>query len=393
VEDIKSKIEQSIKKLELWVESHNYKAYEPFDALSSPFRFLTFGSIFLDRVLMQVVRRSAFNLRPILGIKPLESTKGRGYMASGYLTMYKITNKAEYKEKALACLDWLDKNKSPKFTNHSWANYFDFSSRGGKYTKHESIIVWTALIGFAYLDAYEMFHEKKHLDIIVSISKWILSLPREKTSAGTCISYMATHQSSIHNSNMLGAAFLARAAKHTKDAPMLEVAKEAMVYSCTRQLPDGSWNYGENPKYHWFDNFHTGYNLDSLKTFVEATGDTSYGKNLEKGFNFFKKNFFLENGCPKYYNNNTYPVDSQCASQAIETLANFSDNDSESMPLCTKVATWWIDNMQDKDGHFYFRLYKSGIKDKTPMLHWAQATTYKALSQALLKISYLSVSR
>ena len=34
--------------------------------------------------------------------------------------------------------------------------------------------------------------------------------------------------------------------------------------------------------------------------------------------------------------------------------------------------------MQDEDGHFYYRAYPL-MKAKAPMLHWAQATTYRAL--------------
>jgi hypothetical protein len=41
--------------------------------------------------------------------------------------------------------------------------------------------------------------------------------------------------------------------------------------------------------------------------------------------------------------------------------------------------------MQDKEGYFYYRQYPL-LKAKTPMLHWAQATTYKALSLLLLKL-------
>ena len=41
--------------------------------------------------------------------------------------------------------------------------------------------------------------------------------------------------------------------------------------------------------------------------------------------------------------------------------------------------------MQDRDGHFYYRLYP-GMKAKAPMLHWAQATMYKGLSLLLVKL-------
>jgi len=89
-------------------------------------------------------------------------------------------------------------------------------------------------------------------------------IAREATGQGDCISYLSHVQSSIHNANMLGASLLARAARQSRNDEYLRVARSAMQYSCSRQLDDGSWWYAEQPKYHWIDNFHTGYNLDSL---------------------------------------------------------------------------------------------------------------------------------
>lgn len=380
------KVKQSIGKLEKWVERKQYKSYEPFDGLSSYLRLLTCNNQFLERLLQQLVRQSPVNLRPLLGIKPQESTKGRGYMAWGYIHLYKITNQPLYRDNALDCLAWLDNNKAPHYEFHSWGNHFDFTSRGGRLNKLEPIIVWTSLIGQAYIDAYELFNEKRHLEIIESIAQWILSLPREKTQRGACLSYVAYRQSSIHNSNMLGAAFLARAAKYINNKNALNVAKDAMEYSCSRQLPNGAWYYGEKPNMHWIDNFHTGYNLDSLKYYRESTNDTQYDENLRKGFDFYIDAFFEKTGRPKYYHNRTYPVDSQCAAQAVDTLAFFSDYDSSALPMAIKVAQWWIDTMQSRDGYFYYRQYPGGIKAKMPMLHWAQATTYKAFALLLQRL-------
>lgn len=382
----REKITASLIKLEAWVEEHNYKGYEPFDGLSSPFRFLTFGNLFLDRLLLQLIRQSPINLRPILGIKPLESSKGRGYMVSGYLTMYKATGDQQYREKAVQCLDWLIAHKSPKFDHYSWANHFDFASRGGRYEKNDSIIVWTALIGQAFLDAYEILKEERYLDVAKSICEWILSLPREKTDSGICLSYLANEQSSIHNSNMLGGAMLARTARLTGNNAMMKVAKEAMEYSCSRQLPDGAWYYGEAQNSRWIDNFHTGYNLDSLKGYIENSNDRSYDEKLQKGFEYYVEHFFEDTGRPKYYHNRAYPIDSQCASQSIETLTNFADHYQIALEMALKVANWTIDNMQDDKGYFYYRQYPL-MKAKTPMLHWAQATTYKALTLLLSKLN------
>lgn len=378
--EIKQTVFNSLLNVQKWVEAQDYKGYEPFDGLSSWFRPLVFGNLLGERLLQQLIRQSPINLRPLFGVTKKDSTKGRGYMAWGYLYLYKATKQKEYLDKAIACLNWLDQHKCPRFKTHSWSNHFDFSSRGGKYTKDDPIIVWTSLIGQTYLEAYEITGEKRWLEIALSVCGWIMDLPREKTNSGNCISYLAHLQSSIHNANMLGAAMLAHGYKHTGNQQYLDVARSAMEYSCSRQLPDGSWWYAEDPRYHWIDNFHTGYNLDSLKCYIDNTGDKTWLPHAQKGLAFFKANFFEPDGCPKYYHNRKFPVDSQCAGQAIDTLALFSEMDPTCLPLAQKVAEWWIKNMQASDGHFYFRQYPLGIKAKTPMLHWSQGVTFKGLA-------------
>lgn len=384
-DDTQAQALASLQKVQRWVEEHDYKGYEPFDGLSSWFRPLTFGNLLAERILMQAIRQSPINLRPVMGVKPKDSTKGRGYMAWGYLYRHKATGNAADLVKAESCLDWLDAHKAPKYAKHSWSNHFDFSSRGGTYTKDDPIIVWTSSIGQVYLEAYEQTRNERWLRIAESVCGWIMDLPREQTAAGSCLSYLAHKQSSIHNANMLGAALLARGAKHTGNAAWRETARSAMEYSCSRQLADGAWLYGEDPRYHWIDNFHTGYNLDSLKCYIDATGDQTWAPQMKKGLEFFKSHFFEEDGRPRYYHDRTYPVDSQCAGQAIDTLALFSDHDPDCLPLACKVARWTIENMQSADGHFHYRHYPWG-KARTPMLHWAQAVIFKGLAVLLLKL-------
>jgi len=382
---LENKLKVSINRLEKWIEDHDFKGYEPFDGLSSILRPLTFGNLLAERILQQTIRQAPINLRPLFGVKPLDSTKGRGYIAWAYLTLYQATKDEEYKNKSIQCLDWLIKNKSPLYSEFSWGNHFDYSARGGRIPIHEPTIVWTGLIGQVFLDAYRILNDKKYLDVSDSICRWILNLDRERADKGSCISYVTYMQSSIHNSNMIGAAMLARCGKYLDKKEYLDVAKDAMLYSCNGQLEDGSWYYGEAEKYHWIDNFHTGYNLDSLKRYVEITEDHDFDDNLKRGFVFFKDHFFEETGRPKYYHNRSYPIDIQCASQAIDTLVNFSDYDEASLEIAVKVAKWTIDNMQDETGYFWYRILPK-MKVKIPMIHWGQATMYKALSSLLGKI-------
>jgi len=379
-------IYQSLKKVEKWVEGHDYKGYEPFDGLSSRFRPLTFGNLLQDRLLLQLIRQSPLNLRPLFGVKPLDSTIGRGYMAWGYCYMLTLTGDLAYRTKIDSCLEWLMENKSPGYEEYSWGKHFDFASRGGLYKSFEPILIWTALIGHAFLEAYEVIGDDKYIDVADSISRWIVGLPRNQTDSGFCLGYhYHDMHATIHNSNMVGAAMLARTAKHTGAPGYLAVAKGAMTYSCSRQLSSGAWLYGEDPKNCWIDNFHTGYNLDALKCYIDYSNNHDFESALKNGLDFYKKNFFEENGRPKYYDTRAYPIDSQCASQGIDTLSNFADTDEESLKLAEKVAYWTIQNMQDKKGFFYYRQYPIGIKAKTPMLHWAQATTYKAFTLLLTK--------
>jgi len=391
MEYIEEIVEGSLTNLADWIEDHNYRGYEPFDGLSSFLRSLTCHNLFCERLLQQLVRRSPVNLRPLLGIKPQESAKGRGYMARGYLLMFQTTGAAQFKDKAVEMLSWLQKHKAPGYTSYSWGNHFDFSSRSGKLPKLEPIIVWTSLIGQAFLDAYEILGNERYLDISRSICDWILALPRERTSTGTCLSYVRFRQSSIHNANMLGAAMLARTARLTDDKALREIAGDAMKYSCSRQLPDGAWFYGEVPENHWIDNFHTGYNLDSLKCYVENTSDGQFEENLRKGFEYYKRTFFKADGTPKYYHDRTYPIEIQCASQSIETLSYFADYEDSSLALAMRVAEWTIANMQDKSGYFYYRKSR-WMRNKTPMLHWGQATMFCALARLFYTLMIKSVT-
>jgi rhamnogalacturonyl hydrolase YesR len=381
---MQQRLEQSILSLAHWIEAHDYEAYDPGDGELSFLRHLAFNHT-LRRCLTASVLRAPFNIRPLIGIRPHRSTKGTAYIAWAYVKMYALTGKTRFRRNAEECFDWLLNHRSPGFVQYCWGNEFAFSTRAGTIPRHAPTVVWTSLIGQAFLEAHRVFNETKYLDIASNIASWIMTLPCEQTRNGLCLSYVAFKQSSIHNSNMLGAALLAQVGVLTGNSDALDVAKQAMLYSCSHLNSDGSWYYGADPKYHWIDNFHTGYNLDSLKRYAVATGDDSFNAHIQQGFEYFKRTFFEADGRPRYYHDRTYPSDIQCAAQAIDTLTFFSAEDPEALPLAQKVADWTIDHMQHSDGHFCYR--DLGWKlNKTPMLHWGQGTMLKALSHLLSQL-------
>lgn len=378
----KSEILESISRLLQWLERHDYRGYDTFDGLSSPLlRPLTFEKKLLRQVLQQGVRRFPVNLRPLLGIRTSRSTKGMGFIARGYIRLHEIAQDPECAEKARSVLRWLAENESRGYSGACWGNHFDYQSRNSFVKAGVPSVVWTALVGHAFLDAYEHFGDKRWLDTANSTCEHILQdLGQYKDGDAICISYFPTESLQVHNANTLGASLLARTYSFTKNSEYRFRAEKAILYTAQYQREDGSWYYGEKDNLHWVDNFHTAYVLDSFHQYAEGTGDDQFNQAMDHGYDYWKKTFFLPDGTPRYYNFKTSPIDIQCCSQAIDTLVLFQDRDVESLELALNIARWTMQHMQDSGGFFYYRRYGKYIVNKTPTLHWAQATMFCALA-------------
>ena len=376
------RIFESIERLNAWLEKNDYRGYDTFDGLNARFlRLFTFETNLGRMVLQQGIRRFPLNLRPLVGIPKSHSTKGMGFLARGCMRMQQATGDAAWGEKARHMLEWLIKHESEGYSGACWGNHFDYQSRSSYTTKGSPSVVWTAHIGHAFLDAFEHFQEQRYLDVAISACEHIdrdLGAYREDDTL--CIHYFPTSTHQVHNANTLGASLLARTWFYTRNETFRLMADKAMQYTAKYQHEDGSWWYGEPSNLHWVDNFHTAYVLDCFQYYREATGDGRFDLQLASGYEYWKKTFFLEDGTPRYYRQKTLPLDIQCSSQAIDTLVFFSDRDREAVPLALKVADWTIRNMQARSGYFYYRRYSPWIVNKTPTLHWGQATMLCALA-------------
>ena len=376
-----SNICDSLNKLEGWVQEAGWKAYDTFDGLASPYAgLITRNNPFLKQVWQQGVRRFPINLRPLLGIKPSMSSKGMGFFAQGYLRLFKTHNNPRFLEKARFCLKWLIENRSGGFRGFCWGNHFDYQSRGGNIPKGAPTIVWTGLIGHAFMDASDALADDQYLEVAKSACDLILDeLGWMEMEGGICFRYYPGATNDIHNSNMIGASLLARVGARLANSRYLEMAERAVNFTVKHQTSEGAWYYGVAQKWRWVDSFHTGYVLETLDCACRYIENSKHKAALKRGYRFFIETFFGEDGTPRYYDCKTRPLDIQCASQGIQTLVNLRELDSRSIPIALKVANWTIANMQDATGYFYYRKYPL-ITNKTPTLHWGQATMFAALA-------------
>ncbi len=149
--------------------------------------------------------------------------------------------------------------------------------------------------------------------------------------------------------------------------PALQVAR----YSASRQRDDGSWYYGELASQQWIDNFHTGYNLTSLRAIGRNLGTSEFEPHVRRGFEFYRNHFFREDGAVRYFHNRTYPIDIHCVAQSLLTLIEFQDLDPSNLDLVRLVYAWAMKHMWDERGFFY---YRSASDDYDPYLLHALVT-------------------
>ena len=185
----------------------------------------------------------------------------------------------------------------------------------------------------------------------------------------------------VYNASLLAAKTLSLCYKYSLIKKYKEIAQNIVMTVCEGQEKDGSWVYGLLPIQNWKDSFHTGYNLDAIMTYQKCTGDNQFKKNLQLGFNYYIKNFFENNGAPKYYNNKKYPIDIHCPGQLFVTLSTL-DEFKNHENLADKVINWTIDNMQSNKGYFFYQL-KIIFSSKISYMRWSNAFMFNSISYYL----------
>lgn len=383
--------ESVLNKLEYFIEKDGWRGWDPYDGLNSTLlRFLTFNNKWLRIAVIQSMKRSPINLRPLLGISKSRNPKAMGLLARTYLMRYKQTGNVEYIRKARNILDWLIANGAG-YSGYAWGYNFDWQSLVFYLPQGIPTLVNTSFIANAFLDAYEILKEKSYLDIARSSCDFILKdLNRtylqsdiSNPQSAVCFSYSPLDKTCAHNANLLGAELLARMYIIMKEEELKKCCTKAVEFALMNQCVDGSWQYGLDVSQRFVDSFHTGFILVSLFNIMEYddyADDSRFKLMLLKGYTYYRKTFFEDNGLPHYFYDKIYPIDLHCTAQGIITFLKFREYDSEAIARAQKLAQWALENMWDNTrGYFYFQKTKH-FTNKTPYLRWPNVWMYYALS-------------
>ena len=376
-----AQLENAIISLLDYCHKNDWAGFDPFDGLNSRvFIALPFLHNRLCRlILIQSMKRSPINLRRILLVPKNQNPKGIALFCS---SLFKLSSLQllEHDDHILHLLRRLIDLRSQKQPYYCWGYNFDWQNRAFFLPKFEPNIICTTFAGNALLDAYDKYADAKYLDMAISAGQFLLQALNITTNKdGLCFSYTPFDHGQVHNANLLGAAYLARLYSITDKKELLDIALKAVRFSVSRQNEDGSWPYGESKRQQWVDNFHTGYNLVALKKFSEYTGDENFIDNIQRGFQFYRKNFFTADGLPKYYHNQLYPIDIHSIAYSIITLAELSTFDQTAMDFARLICKWGLQNMQSEEGYFYYQ-QKRYLKNKISYMRWSQAWMLYALT-------------
>ncbi len=365
----------SLCKLINYCQSAGWAGYDPYDALnSSLFNATLFRHSRICRIAFtQIVKRLPINLRPLLIIKKEQNPKALALFLMAYIKLMK-QGFIEQEEHVGTIVENLVRLRSTNTPYWCWGYSFPWQTRTILVPKGAPNLVCTVFVANALLDTYEATGDGNCFAMAYSAAQYLLDelYWSEGDSVGGFCYPLPECRSRVHNAHFLGASLLCRIYSITGDNKFLDPALKAARYSAAKQKDDGSWDYGESSKQGWVDNFHTGYNLCALRLIGNYAKTPEFDGHLRRGYDFYRENFFREDGAPKYFHNRTYPIDIHSVAQSIITLVELKDLDESGVGVANCIYTWAVQNMRDDEGYFYYQIH--GLyRNVIPYMRWSQA--------------------
>jgi hypothetical protein len=374
-------VQVGVARMRDWGEAHDWRGYDPYDALNSPFApYLTLGTRLGRRLLTQTVKLSPLNLSPEIRVTPAWNAKAIALVASGYARLWAAHGDRGARDHARRWLRWLIDNSTTP-TGLGWGYHFDVQTRFFAYPRETPNVIATSFAAHALLDGYELLGDERFGEGALGSCAFLTDRLLEHGAGRTFFRYLSEERELVHNANVLACSVLARTAtllgRHELEEPVLR----ALSSTLDAQAPDGSWPYAEGDGHGWVDNFHTGYVLEGL-AYCEPVAP-GVRPRLERGLDYWERELFLSDGTPKYYAGRVLPIDAHNYAQAIETWLSVASWRPTAMGLAERCAGKLVGDMLAPDGHVVFQRRRHW-SNQVPFVRWTTAPAFRALARVEL---------
>ena len=385
--DGNDRFENAYTQLLSWCRERDFAGHDPFDALNSRlFQSTPLARSRNARLLWtQLVKRSPSDLRNLSSVPTERNSKGIALFALAQLATHRRLHNSASDADARSLLADLLSMRLDGYSGAAWGYNFDWQSRNFFAPRGSATIVPTAFAARALIEAAREFRDDEYLSTARSVCDFITRDLPFTTPADDqiCFSYSPNSDTQIFNASLLAGEILAEVGALTGEHSLVETAEKTARYVVSRQREDGSWTYGTEPGQQWVDNFHTAYVLYSLSRITKASsvGD-EFQNALRRGYEYWKKTFFLADGWPKYYHDDPYPADAHAGASAVVTFLELAELDPNSLKLAEDVVRWTLQNLRDEQGFFYYQKRRFYTVRK-PYMRWSQSWMLYALARLL----------
>ncbi|MBB1384764.1 aspartate-semialdehyde dehydrogenase [Pseudoalteromonas sp. SG45-5] len=360
-------------------KKNNYAGQDPFDGLNSRF-FDWFPGLkkgIFGLAWIQLHKRLAINLRPLFGIPKKRNPKGIGLFILGLLEDYKATNEQVYLDEAIQLADWLLTQQSDReLWQHScWGYHFDWNARAFFVPKGKPNVITTIYVAQALYALSEITGKAKYSEPALDSAHFIVKTLYTELEGRQFFGYIPGETAFVHNANLWGAAWVAKVAALIDNQEYKKLALSAARQTVSEQGTDGSWVYGARHHHQFIDGFHTGYNLEALTLLSDALVTDEFKTAIDLGLQYYKVHLFEEDGTAKYYNNNRYPLDMHCVSQAIFTLLKVGKT-AEDFAMAEKIINRSIETLYLPTHQRFIYQKNKHFTNKVDYVRWTQAWVY-----------------
>lgn len=378
-------LEPALDRTEDHMRSADYRGYDPYDGLGSPlFRIPGLRTAKFPRwAFQQLLKRMPLQVRPLLGIPPGRNPVTLALAIEGLVSRDRLhpEDPRGRREEISRLVHDLEGMKTPGFRGACWGYDFEWEARYATFAAGHPTVVATAFVTNALFLAWKHQGIDLAKDLVLSAVPFVREdLNRTWDGDMFCWSYSPTDNNVVLNATMLGARLLAQAVHLGADPSNLEDAVATIRYVADRQGPEGSWPYSLGDARSWADNFHTCYILDCFHEYESLTGDASFRKTMDKGLEYYCSHFFTDEGIPRYYDRETYPIDGTCCGQSLLTLVRFGK-----LEQAGKTAEWILKHMARPDGAFKFQIHRR-FENRLPYMRWSTCWNFAGMANLELEL-------